>query len=282
MRTARVLVVGIDGVRFDVLEQAHTPALDRLTASGCLRQMMIPDEGITVSGPMWSSILTGTWPNEHGVYHNDSPPSRRLPDVFSRLRSEGILTRPVAVAAWPPLVTAEGCGPLVDPSLVECRPIDMTDESPESYTSGDRDALGTAQAWLADPEVDAAFVYFGEVDEVGHRHGVGDKYLAAIERADDLLGELLEHLDARTDRKNWTVIVTTDHGHVHGGGHGGTTFAERQVWVASDRRLDIASPIEIAPAISDIIANGHHPGSTRQRRDGGDLALPTTATESGV
>jgi predicted AlkP superfamily pyrophosphatase or phosphodiesterase len=276
MTGAKVLLVGIDGVRFDTLQQAHTPTLNRLARAGCQRPMVIPEEGITISGPMWSSILTGTWPIEHGVYDNSAAPARRLPDVFTRLRRQGMLTRPIAVAAWQPIVAAAGCGPLVDPSLVDCMPIDMPDESPGSYTAGDRTALQVAQSRLEDPAVDAAFVYFGEVDEVGHRDGISDRYLSAIERADGLLGELLDQLDARPDRQDWTVIVTTDHGHVDSGGHGGTTLAERQVWVTSDRELDITSPVDIAPAIHELIANGHR-GTFGQQAESTPEAVPAGA-----
>ncbi|MDI3329965.1 MAG: alkaline phosphatase family protein [Micrococcus sp.] len=277
MTTAKVLLVGIDGVRFDILQQARTPTLDRLAGSGCHHSMAIPEEGITVSGPMWSSILTGTWPTEHGVYDNSTAPERRLPDVFTRLGRQGMLTRPIAVAAWQPIVAATGCGPLVDPTLVDCVPIDMPDESPESYIAGDRTVLQIAQARLADPAVDAAFVYFGEVDEVGHRDGVSDRYRAAIERADSLLGELLDHLDARTDREDWTVIVTTDHGHVDGGGHGGTTLAERQVWVTSDRELGIVSPVDIAPAIYELVSAGHHGNSCGHQAESTPDTVPARA-----
>ena len=56
----KVLVIGIDGCRSDALQQANTPHLDSLIATG----LFTYDAwhcGITVSGPSWSTIMTGTW-----------------------------------------------------------------------------------------------------------------------------------------------------------------------------------------------------------------------------
>lgn len=71
----KVLIIGIDGCRFDALQSADTPQLDQLIADGCYD----PDCHIvgeryqgndTISGPGWSSILTGVWADKHGVNDN--------------------------------------------------------------------------------------------------------------------------------------------------------------------------------------------------------------------
>src|SRR5215208_5590449 len=55
----KVLVIGVDGVRVDVMRAMRLPNIEALVASGMLSdaQARMP----TVSGPGWSSILTGVW-----------------------------------------------------------------------------------------------------------------------------------------------------------------------------------------------------------------------------
>ena len=77
------------------------------------------------------------------------------------------------------------------------------------------------------------------------------------------MGRLLEAIDARRSHprrasERWTVLVTTDHGHLDTGGHGGDSHAEREVFVilAEPGRPDgslLDSPrlIDIAPTVLD-------------------------------
>ena len=92
-RIPKVLVIGIDGVRPDVLAEVPTPNIDALALGGTFTaraRTTIP----SVSGPSWSSMLTGVWPEKHGVRGNDFEGRRFLeyPDFLTRIES----VRPVA------------------------------------------------------------------------------------------------------------------------------------------------------------------------------------------
>lgn len=252
---SRVLLIGIDGVRPDMLVRAETPNLDALAALGGFKEMQIDDRGISISGPMWSTILTGTWPSEHGVMDNHDEPAQRVPDVFTRLRRAGASHMPVAVASWPPLTSRTGCGPVIDPSEVRTYTAPLVSEHAEDYIEADRAVRDTAVAWLGLAEVDAAFVYFGIVDEIGHSHGVGRPYTEAIQLVDSQVGDVLRVLGGRADRAAWAVLVTTDHGHLDAGGHGGRTLEECAVWALSDRAellAQIHAPNDLSPAIERL------------------------------
>lgn len=54
-----VLVIGIDGVRFDILSEVPTPAIDTIAEQGFLQPLRVNDAGPTISGPSWSTITTG-------------------------------------------------------------------------------------------------------------------------------------------------------------------------------------------------------------------------------
>ena len=109
---------------------------------------------------------------------------------------------------------------------------------------------------------DAVFVYFGATDEAGHAKGpLSPAYDHALQAQDAHLGRLLEAIEARSWRpgraeEHWTVLVTTDHGHLDGGGHGGGTRAEREVFVIlaepgmpGGTRLDDPGLVDIAPTV---------------------------------
>lgn len=223
---SRVLIIGIDGIRRDALLQAETPHLARLIADGAFAsntQILGEryDKNDTVSGPGWSSFLTGVWADKHGV-HNNSFAGRnyeQFPHLFVRIRQQFPNARLASFVDWEP----------IDQYIVASTDVRRVYPShgPEEYAANDakiaRDAVH--QLTAADPH--AVMVYFGAVDETGHRFGfhpsVGE-YMRAIETVDQHVGALLTAMQSREQflQENWLVLVSTDHGGLglgHGGGH---------------------------------------------------------------
>ncbi|WP_427015919.1 alkaline phosphatase family protein [Pseudarthrobacter sp. P1] len=233
-----LLVVGIDGVRFDTLAAAHTPALDTLAASGVLLPVQVHEKNPTVSGPVWSTVATGVYSDKHGVLGNDIHPEtlRNYPDFLQMLRESVPGTRTMVAASWYPIAGDHGCGPIFSsrgwlPALdMEAQP-----DVPSAAVLADDDGVEYSSARLAVEDITAAFIYLGEPDEFAHYRGTGQGYIRSIERCDARLGRLLETIDARPGRAHeaWTVIVVTDHGHVDNGGHGGDSTEERTAWMAA-------------------------------------------------
>lgn len=251
----KVLLIGIDGVRRDALESAPTPHIDALAQRGGRIAIDIDERCHSVSGPMWSTVLTGAFPEQHGVHDNTQLPELRLPDVFSRLVKAGKAHTPVAATSWAPLTSRVGCGPIVDPALVRVFTAPLVQEDTREYAVGDTSVRDAAVAFLSNPQVDAAFVYFGQVDAVGHAEGVGESYAQAIQRCDAHVGAVLAALSDRADRADWTVLLTTDHGHVDAGGHGGRTPEECEIWAVSDNSsllAGITGSQDIAAAIESV------------------------------
>ena len=220
-----VLVIGIDGCRPDALATARTPHLDRLIREGIyfdgtdIRDPDATDKADTISGPGWSNIFTGVWPDKHGVLDNrfTAPNYDRYPHFFSRLRQ----THPNAVTAsfstWKPV------------SEVIVRDATVNEHYPKEgndYELGDAQAAAACATLIRDEAPDAVALYLGQVDETGHRHGFHPsvaEYIAAIERVDEHIGEVLAAIDHnRASATEWLVLVCTDHGGQgtgHGGGH---------------------------------------------------------------
>lgn len=221
----KLLVIGIDGCRFDALRAAKTPNLDRLIDEGVAVEpiRIFPAryrEADTISGPGWSSILCGVWSDKHGVMDNrfTSPNYDKFPHFFVLLKR-----------AQPDAVTATFSDwDMIDKHIT--RAADVRRHFPTDvigYTAADSLIAKEASKSLREGDATATFVYFGQVDESGHAHGFHPsvpKYTAAIERVDGHIGDLLEAIAERKNAANedWLVLVTSDHGGKgtgHGGGH---------------------------------------------------------------
>ena len=61
-----VLVIGVDGVRFDLLGPEVTPVIWGFGAAGFLGPVPIDETTPTWSGPCWATIATGTGVDGHG------------------------------------------------------------------------------------------------------------------------------------------------------------------------------------------------------------------------
>lgn len=230
----RVLVVGIDGVRLDVLQAVPTPHLDGIAAAGFLGRIDIDATTPTMSGPCWATIATGVGVAKHGVYGNHFGGHRLdvFPDFATRLaRQDG--RRTFTAGGWEPLFLARDGGPLfAAPGRLSY--IAPRADTCEAWEACDDEVTAEAVHVLGTDDPEASFVYLGAVDETGHLRGCGDAYRRAIARADARLGRLLDAVRARPahGEESWTLIVVTDHGHRDDGGHGGRTDPERTAWVA--------------------------------------------------
>ena len=97
-----VLVVGVDGVRFDFLGPDSAPSVWALGQAGFLAQVPVDEATPTWSGPCWATIATGTVAG-HGITGNDLTGHRLAehPDFVTRATRAGLPTL-LAVSGWPP------------------------------------------------------------------------------------------------------------------------------------------------------------------------------------
>jgi hypothetical protein len=248
-------------VRFDRVAAFRPPVLWGL---GCRVTSLLPygetaDGSCTVctdSGPGWSTIATGVWPGKHGVTGNDFAGAdyARYPDFLTRAKTARPELETAAVLSWGELARHGTFGEAIDVRVV-------LDGERDTYRVCDERAAAVAVRLLAERAPDATFVYFGGTDEVAHKLGpMGDDYRDALLRQDAQLGRLLDAIRSRAafPAERWTVLVTTDHGHLDEGGHGGDSAAERTVFVAA-AELGSATPlgwrradlVDVAPTVLD-------------------------------
>ncbi|MGW6820403.1 alkaline phosphatase family protein [Streptomyces sp. NPDC055005] len=266
--TDKVLVIGLDGVVLDRVKAANAPHLNGLMAQGLTAKSTLYANPMaaTSSGPGWSGIATGVWPDKHGVKDNSfiGKNYTAYPDFLTRVENAKPALNTYAAADWEPITSTDQNGPIFS-SKVDKRLSLKGDR--DGYGSEDPKIAAAAAAELRDQNPDAAFVYLGEVDHAGHTSGAASQeYLNAIARVDVLVGKLLTAVENRPtrDRENWTILVTTDHGHTDGGGHGGSTIAERGTFViakgagipAGSVRTDVRLVDVAATALAQVGVSG--------------------------
>jgi hypothetical protein len=275
---ARVLVVGIDGVRVDLLRRAHTPVLDSLAATGFFSDLAQTPVR-TVSGAGWSSMLTGVRTEKHGVDSNDFSSNRyaEWPDFLTRVERARPELGTFAVLDWPPLGTAADGGPVVGDELDA--KVNLDGEA-LGYGPADSMSVAAAVGHLRTADVHAAFVYLGFPDVVSHEtdsHSLA--YRASVERADAQLGMLLEALRARPGfaDENWLVLVSTDHGRNDAGGHGGDSPSETTIFYLASGSAVVPGRPACPPEITDVAATAlAHLGVAAEGLDGRPRGLRGT------
>lgn len=225
-KTKKALLIGIDGTRFDALETAHTPHLDALMDDGvytdnCLILGPRYKKNDTISGPGWSSILSGVWADKHGVDDNtfEGKNYDEFPHFFVLLKQQQPDARTVSHVTWTPIEEhiVQGADVHADHSI----------DIEEGFIKSDTQATDETVKQIAETDVDCAFIYFHQTDFQGHTNGFHPSvkpYVQAIANVDVHIGRVIEAIRARDSyaEEDWLIVVTSDHGGIgknHINGH---------------------------------------------------------------
>jgi len=251
MVNLKALVIGIDGLRWDRVNSSNAPRLTRLADAGVFAPSLleVTSGTRTDSGPGWSTIATGVWPDKHGVLDNSFAITRYelYPDFLTRLARQGRTT--FAAVDWRPLAQEGTFGPEIGTVVVG-------DGEEHGYLVEDERMTAAAIEGLQGS--DATFVYLGCVDFAGHAAGpLSTEYSLAIEWVDAMVGELLDAIARRRTfvAEKWLTIVTTDHGHRDKGDHGGYSDDERATFILAatpdlpSGRRDDTGLVDLAPTV---------------------------------
>ena len=246
MAQKKSLLIGIDGLGYGTrgLTVADTPWIDSLingTFAGGSYNGAYTDVAYsggefggatqqpTVSGPGWSTMLTGVWANRHNVYNNSftSPNYAANPVYLGTLKVALPTLKTATFVNWDPIDT------IILNSIATDGNANNNLNFHGNYSNDNATAAGAVAA-INNVAVnyDALFVSFDEVDGAGHSCGSsGACYQTEIEQADALVGQLLTSLTNRPNfaAEDWQIIITSDHGHLAGGGHGGHSDLERNI-----------------------------------------------------
>jgi predicted AlkP superfamily pyrophosphatase or phosphodiesterase len=263
---AKVLVIGLDGTRWDKLQtvigEGRAPNLARLIKRGIGAPTELgysPPDAFTVSEVGWSTIASGVNPDKHLVtgpanMDPDQAAKNGHPDFLSRIEELWPRARTFSSSDWGNLGLHQSGGPIFS-DAIDSKHATAAADTIESYDTQDQADADAAVTMLGSRQ-DAGFVYFGVIDEAAHAQGSAtDAYTDAIARTDVRVGQVLRAA------RGWTIIVTTDHGQQDfpfGSllSHGGPTPLERTSFViaagpgiAPDPRLARARVVDVHPTV---------------------------------
>ena len=272
---ATVLLISIDGFRWDYLDRGLTPTLSRLAHEGVRAEALVPVFP-TKTYPNHYTIVTGRYPARHGIVGN----VLTAPDIGRRLTlwDRDAVRDPRFYVAEPIWVTAERQGRRTAPLFWPGSEAPINGVRPVHWLEYDGKMPDTARiGWVLErlllpPERRPTFLtlYFSLVDEAGHDHGPdAPETDAAIARADSLVGRVVGGLET-AGRTDVNLVVVSDHGMA-------STGPERVIWLdeylaAEAMQVDEMSTLLTAwprPGLEDSVhrALERAPRVTVYRRD---------------
>ncbi|MEZ4828282.1 MAG: alkaline phosphatase [Bacteroidia bacterium] len=219
-----VVVIGVDGLSPDGIRKAKTPNLDFLMKEGAFS---LHARSVTPSSSSsnWASMIMGADVEQHGVHSNSykrddfilPPVVKGTEDIFPTIFGE--VNKQLPGAEIGAIYHWRDFGRLFEKSAVD-------------YDVHDSTEAGTAllaASYIREKQPAYCFVHLDHVDHAGHEFGHGSpEYYASVERADSLIGQILEAVKSTDMAGSTMVLICADHGGINKG-HGGYTLAEMEI-----------------------------------------------------
>lgn len=224
-RAKRIVLISLDGICVAGLRLAKTPHLDALLSEGVLStetRVVMP----SVTLPNWTSHLTGSGPEQHGVANNawtvdkyklpaiEKDVDGYYPSVFSVLKQAMPQAKTAFYYNWGPLINPYNRQYLDEISYLE------KDAYIENYEKAFNFLVENRQT----PTL--VFLYSVHTDHAGHKHKwMSPEYIRSIEEADVEIGKFLDKMKQEDLYEDTHFMFLTDHGGIEYG-HGGLSTDE--------------------------------------------------------
>lgn len=214
-----VILISLDGYRYDYTERFQPPNLSRFVAEGVQAEGMIASFP-TKTFPNHYTIATGMYPENHGLVDNTFYDPQREQEYRINKREA------VEDGSWyggtPLWVNAEQQGMVAASYFFVGSEADVQGVRPSYYyrydgsTPNDK-RVEQVLAWLAMPEEQRPHLitlYFSDMDDAGHRYGPNndEKLSEKLIALDVSLGKLFDGVQATGLPVN--IIIVSDHGMV--------------------------------------------------------------------
>ena len=213
-----IILISIDGFRWDYPEKAKTPNLDFLIKTGVRAKSLTPCFP-TKTFPNHYTIVTGLYPQNHGIIANNMYDPLRKKQF--RLSISEAIHDPEWWGGEPIWVTAEkqelktGCyfWPGSETKIKGLLPTYFFNYDGDVPNE---DRIKQVLKWLdlpLDQRPSLITTYFSTLDDAGHNYGPDSKEVAeAIHYIDSVIGILLNGLKERNLLEKVNVIIVSDHG----------------------------------------------------------------------
>ena len=217
-RPLPLLLISIDGYRYDYIDRGFSPTLVMLARSGVQAASMQPSVR-SLTFPNHYTIVTGLRPDHHGVVHNDMFDPRL--GKFAQNNRQAVDDGRWWAQGTPLWETADRHGlrtatmfwPGSEASIHGYRPDYWL---PFNFRMTADQRVDQILAWLDLPAAqrpDFLTLYFDKVDHNGHRHGPDSAQVdAALAGTDAAMARLVSGLKRRGLFERMNIIVLADHG----------------------------------------------------------------------
>ena len=224
-RAKRIVLISLDGICVEGYLKAKTPHLDALMGEGSLSletRVVMP----SVTLPNWTSHLTGSGPEQHGVVDNSWEISKftlpavekdakgYYPSVFKVLKEAIPTVKTAFYYNWINLFYPYNKQYFDEVSYLE----------KDAYIPNYEKAFAFLKANRNHPTL--VFLYSVHTDHAGHAHKwMSPEYIQSIEEADVEIGKFIDRMKQEGLYDDTHFLFLTDHGGINYG-HGGVSTDE--------------------------------------------------------
>lgn len=212
-----VILISLDGFRYDYVEQYQPENLTRFIESGVRSKALIPSFP-TKTFPNHYTIATGMRPEHHGIVDNSFYDSQK--DETYRINNRKAVVDGTWYGGTPLWVLAEQHGIKAASYFFVGSEADVQGVRPSYYYDYDGRVNNLKRVskvfeWLQMPDSirpRMITMYFSDMDDTGHRYGPGNEaeLSKTLEKVDRELGALFEGIKSLDQEVN--VIIVSDHG----------------------------------------------------------------------
>ncbi|MCK4748191.1 MAG: alkaline phosphatase family protein [Bacteroidales bacterium] len=213
-----VVMLSLDGFRWDYTEKFHSPNFNRIAATGVKAEGLIPCFP-SKTFPNHYSMVTGLHPDHHGIVQNSFYDPGM--DLFYSIGNRESVENGNFYGGEPIWVTAEKQGVRAASYFWVGSEAPSGGMYPSTWKKYDHDfsfesRIDSVISWLQLPETNRPRLitfYMHEPDSRGHNLGPCNPELEeTIRYLDSLVGDLLDKLGGLEIADKINLIVTSDHG----------------------------------------------------------------------
>ena len=213
-----VLLISLDGFRWDYLNYANTPVLDSLVLSGVKAKSLIPAFP-SKTFPNHYTQVTGLYPENHGIISN-----QMFDKDFDEYFVIGSNSSSADDGKWyggePIWVTAKKHNLLTANMFWPGSSAQIKGLRPDHYFPfngeiSESDRVSQVVTWLglSKDRPHMITLYFELIDGVGHLHGPNSQALVnTIEKTDSHLGQLMNAIWKLGLSDALDIVIVSDHG----------------------------------------------------------------------
>ena len=217
----KLLIVSFDGFRWNYLQRTATPNFDKFIKDGVHAKHGLKAAFVTKTFPNHFALVTGLWEENHGIVANE---------MYDPVLNESFVPWDQK-AQTDPNWYSDGAEPIwVTNQLQKLQgrsgnimwvgggaPIKWVE--PSRYMAfdasvQDHSKVDTIIEWFTDVyPINLGLIYFMQPDFDGHKFGPeSEEVTKRIEQLDEVVGYLLNQLEAKHLLDDINIIITSDHG----------------------------------------------------------------------